>query len=131
MKLVVLYSNLWISTFQNGLYLFDPSTKIFTNFRNKGPTPLLYHIHDIKEYRPGKLFILADNGIGISKTEKGEIIKSDNPHLKIRTGANKFIYSILINKEEGLWSGSYFDSIKFYSPIQNNFKYYICSPCPR
>lgn len=121
------HGNLWIGTFQNGLDLFNPATRTFTNYQDKGPNNLLYHIHDIKEYRPGELFISSDNGIGIFKADKGEIIQSDNPNLKIRTGANKFIYSIYIDKEESLWLGSYFDGIKFYSAFQNNFKYYNCS----
>lgn len=121
------HGNLWIGTFQNGLDLFNPATRTFTNYQDKGPNNLLYHIHDIKEYRPGELFISSDNGIGIFKADKGEIIQSDNPNLKIRTGANKFIYSIYIDKEESLWLGSYFDGIKFYSAFQNNFKYYSCS----
>lgn len=121
------HGNLWIGTFQNGLDLFNPATRTFTNYQDKSPNNLLYHIHDMKEYRPGELFISSDNGIGIFKADKGEIIQSDNPNLKIRTGANKFIYSIYIDKEESLWLGSYFDGIKFYSAFQNNFKYYSCS----
>lgn len=121
------HGNLWIGTFQNGLDLFNPATRTFTNYRDRSPNNLLYHIHDIKEYRPGELFISSDNGLGIFKADKGEIIQSDNPNLKIRTGANKFIYSIYIDKEESLWLGSYFDGIKFYSAFQNNFKYYSCS----
>lgn len=121
------HGNLWIGTFQNGLDLFNSATRTFTNYQDKSPNNLLYHIHDIKEYRPGELFISSDNGIGIFKADKGEIIQSDNPNLKIRTGANKFIYSIYIDKEESLWLGSYFDGIKFYSAFQNNFKYYSCS----
>lgn len=122
------HGNLWIGTFQNGLDLFNPQTRTFTNYQDKSSKNLLYHIHDIKEYRPGELFISSDNGMGIFKVEKGEIIQSDNPSLKIRTGANKFIYAIYIDKEESLWLGSYFDGIKFYSAFQNNFKYYSCSP---
>lgn len=124
------HGNLWIGTFQNGLDLFNPSTQTFTNYQDQSSNNLLYHIHDIKEYRPGELFISSDNGIGIFKAEKGEIIKSDHPQLKIRAGTNKFIYSIYIDKEESLWLGSYFDGIKFYSAFQNNFKYYSCSPSP-
>lgn len=124
------HGNLWIGTFQNGLDLFNPSTRTFTNFQDRSSNNLLYHIHDIKEYRPGELFITSDNGIGIFKAEKGEVIQSDHPQLKIRTGSNKFIYTIYIDKEESLWLGSYFDGIKFYSSFQNNFNYYSCSPSP-
>ena len=100
------HGNLWIGTFQNGLDLFNPVTKTFTNYRDRSPNNLLYHIHDIKEYRPGELFISSDNGMGIFKADKGEIIQSDNPNLKIRTGANKFIYTIYMDKEESLWLGA-------------------------
>lgn len=124
------HGNLWIGTFQNGLDLFDPSTKTFSNYQDKSPTNLLYHIHDMKEYRPGELFISSDNGIGIFKADEGKIIPPDSPNLQIRTGTNKFIYSVYIDKEESLWLGSYFDGIKFYSAFQNNFKYYSCSPSP-
>ena len=121
------HGNIWIGTFQGGLDLFNPTTKTFTNFQDKSLNNLLYHIHDIKEYRPGEFFISSDNGIGIFKAEKGEIVQSDNSQLKIRTEANKFIYTIYIDKEESLWLGSYFDGVKFYSSFQENFKYYSCS----
>ncbi|WP_300703291.1 hybrid sensor histidine kinase/response regulator transcription factor [Bacteroides sp.] len=124
------YGNLWIGTFQNGIDLFNPSTETFTNFQDKSANNLLYHIHDIKEYRPGELLVASDNGVGIFKTGTGEVMSSNNPQLKIRTGVNKFIYALYIDKEESLWLGSYFDGIKFYSSFQNNFEYYSCSPTP-
>lgn len=124
------HGNLWIGTFQNGLDLFNPTTETFTNYQDKSFNNLLYHIHDIKEYRPGELLIASDNGVAIFKVEKGEVIPSDNPQLKIRMGANKFIYTMFIDKEESLWLGGYFDGVKFYSSFQNNFEYYSCSPSP-
>ena len=122
------HGNLWIGTFQHGLDLFNPEKNNFTNYQDKSSVNLLDHIHDIKEYSPGELLISSDNGIGIFKVGKGEIMQSDSPNLKIRISANKFIYAIYIDKEESLWLGSYFDGIKFYSAFQNNFKYYSCSP---
>ena len=124
------HGNLWIGTFQNGIDLFNPETETFTNYQDKTANNLLYHIHDIKEYRPGELLIASDNGVGIFKPEKGEVIPSNNPQLKIRTDANKFIYTMFIDKEESLWLGSYFDGVKFYSSFQNNFEYYSCSTTP-
>lgn len=124
------HGNLWIGTFQNGLDLFNPSTGTFTNFKDKSANNLLYHIHDIKEYRPGELFVSSDNGLGIFNVEKKEVIPSDNSQLKIRTQASKFIYAIFIDKEESLWLGSYFEGLKFYSSFQNNFEYYSCASTP-
>ena len=124
------HGNLWIGTFQNGIDLFDPTTETFTNFQDKSANNLLYHIHDIKEYRPGELLIASDNGVGIFKAETGEVIPSNHPQFKIRTGDNKFIYTLYIDREESLWLGSYFDGVKFYSSFQNNFEYYSCSPTP-
>ena len=118
------HGNLWIGTFQSGLDLFNPSNGTFTNYRDDSPNSLLYHIHDIKENKPGELFVSSDNGLSIFRAETGEIIRSDSPQLKIRTGSNKFIYAIYIDKEESLWLGSYFDGVKFYSAFQNNFEYY-------
>lgn len=124
------HGNLWVGTFQNGLDRFNYTTKTFTNFQDKSANNLLYHIHDIIEYRPGELFISSDNGICLFNVQKGEIIQSDNPHNRIRTENNKFIYALYIDREESLWLGSYFDGIKFYSSFQNNFKYYSCSSSP-
>lgn len=124
------HGNLWIGTFQNGLDLFNSSTRTFTNFQDKSANNLLYHIHDIKEYRPGELFVSSDNGLGIFNVEKKEVIPSDNSQLKIRTQASKFIYTIFVDKEESLWLGSYFEGLKFYSSFQNNFEYYSCASTP-
>ena len=124
------HGNLWIGTFQSGLDLFNPLTQTFTNYRDESANSLLYHIQDIKEYRPGELYIASDNGIGIFNTERGEVVQSDNHRLNMRIGDNKFVYAIYVDKEENLWLGTYFDGIKFYSVFQNNFKYYSCSSYP-
>lgn len=121
------HGNLWIGTFQNGLDLFNPSTQTFTNFQDKSPDNLLYHIHDIKEYRPGELLIASDNGIGFFKVENGTIVKTNNPPFRISTETDKFIHAIYIDKEESLWMGTYFDGVKFYSTFQNYFHYYSCT----
>ena len=91
--------------FSERLDLFNPVTKTFTNYRDRSPNNLLYHIHDIKEYRPGELFISSDNGMGIFKADKGEIIQSDNPNLKIRTEPiSLYIPSIWIRKKASGWA---------------------------
>lgn len=121
------HGNLWIGTFQNGIDLFNPSTQTFSNFQDKSQENLLYHIHDIKEYRPGELLIASDNGIGFFKVENGTISKSNNPPFRISTETDKFIHAIYIDKEESLWMGTYFDGLKFYSTFQNYFHYYSCT----
>lgn len=121
------HGNLWIGTFQNGLNLFNPSTQTFTNYQDKSPQNLLYHIHDIKEYRPGELFISSDNGIGLFRINSGVIAEPENSQFKIKSEEEKFIYAIYIDKEESLWLGSYFNGVKFYSSFQNNFHYHSCA----
>lgn len=121
------YGNLWIGTFQNGLDRFDYATKTFTNYKDNRSENLLYHIHDIIEYRPGELIIASDNGVGLFKIEEGKIIPTNQSSLKIANTSNKFIYCLYIDKEESIWLGSYFDGLDFYSSYQNNFEYFSCT----
>ena len=121
------YGNLWIGTFQNGLDRFDYATKTFTNYKDNSSENLLYHIHDMIEYRPGELIVASDNGIGLFRVEEGRIIPTDQSGLKVASISNKFIYSLFVDKEESLWLGSYFNGVDFYSDFQNKFEYFSCT----
>ena len=121
------YGNLWIGTFQNGLDRFDYKTRRFSNYRDRSIENLLYHIHDVVEYRPGELIVASDNGIGLFKVEEGRIIPTAQSPLKAASIANKFIYCLFIDAEESIWLGSYFNGVDFYSDLQNNFEYFSCA----
>ena len=120
------HGNLWIGTFQNGMDKFDYETETFTNYKDNSKDNLLYHIHDITEFSPGHLLVASDNGVCYVTTDDMKIKSSDDPSIKFRFKPEKFIYDIFIDKEQGLWLGSYFSGIQFFSPYQSNFKYYQC-----
>lgn len=121
------HGNLWIGTFQNGLDKFDYKTEKFRNYKDHSPNNLLYHIHDITELSPGNLLVACDNGVCYFTTDDMKAKRADDSDIKFRFSPEKFIYSIFIDKEQGLWLGSYFAGIQFFSPYQSNFKYFKCT----
>lgn len=120
------HGNLWIGTFQNGIDKFDYETETFRNFKDNSENNLLYHIHDIDEISPGNLLVSSDNGVCYFTTDDMSVKRADNSSLKFRFKPNKFIYTLFIDNEQGLWLGSYFNGVQYFSPFQNNFKHYTC-----
>lgn len=116
--------NLWVGTFNNGLDRFNRETETFEHFLNKKSGKLLFHIHDIQEYVPGKLVISSDEGIVIydiatSHTQNYKSVLDDETSL-----SDDFVYSIYKDREGSFWFGTYFGGVNFCSLYQHNFTHH-------
>lgn len=121
------FGYLWIATLRSGLDRFDKRSQEFTNYRDAGPHNLLYHIHDMIEYKPGELLITSDIGIGIFHIVEGELKYDSDYNNQLYPNTNKIIHKAFVDMEGSLWLGSYFNGIEYFPSFQNKFRYYNCS----
>lgn len=113
--------NLWVSTYWNGINKFNKETGEFTRYLQRGTNGYPSHLHDIEEYNKGELLISSDNGLTIFNYLNNEV-KTLLPNANSEYGLNeRFLYPIFVDKENGLWIGSYSQGINYYSPYNNRF----------
>jgi signal transduction histidine kinase/ligand-binding sensor domain-containing protein/CheY-like chemotaxis protein/AraC-like DNA-binding protein len=116
--------NLWFGTFQHGIERYDRGNDNFVSCYNGNVPDILYHIHDIIEYKKGVLLIASDNGLCFFKTCKNCLSYDALTDKQLGNGASKFVYSAYKDREGGLWFGTFFSGVEYCAPFLNRFENY-------
>ncbi len=108
-----------IGTVRNGVLLFDINSKIIT--RALKDTNKLFVIHDLM-LKDGELWIASETGVLMYNLENDlstHLTKDINNPYSI---ADNAIYSLTLDREGGVWVGSYFGGVDYYSKAHNYFE---------
>lgn len=114
--------NLWIGTWEQGLWKLDPNTKCIKKFLNPSENEGIMHIHSIIECSPEILFIGSDDGLTIFNTTTHKHIKYNFYGEQKYALSDKFIYPIFKDKEGGVWLGTFYNGINYIPPYWRQFK---------
>jgi len=117
------FGNLWIGTWDNGLYTIDKQNKTVTPFLQSNAQKELSHIHSLMEYEPGVLLIGSDGGLSLYSITHQKLMP-----VRIDALSNKFVYPVYKDREGGLWVGTYYGGVNYASPNQQTFKYFVHNP---
>ena len=115
---------LWLGCFTSGVSKFDFRTGQLTPIFGQNENNKILHVRGIQEYAPGLMLFVSDDGLSFFDTNSkvGKTIKLD---VNNSQGLNdNYAHSVLVDKEGGLWVGTYFGGINYSSPAYNNFKLY-------
>ncbi len=118
---------LWISTWSDGIFNLNTADGTYLNFLNAARPDGVRHIHSLNEYRPGTLLIGSDDGLCYFdvSTNHQIIIKRDvNDERSLSDNA---VYPTYVDREGGLWIGTYYRGINYLSPNNGNFSRYTYS----
>ncbi|WP_232793833.1 hybrid sensor histidine kinase/response regulator transcription factor [Siphonobacter sp. SORGH_AS_0500] len=121
---------LWVGTYLNGLFCYQPDTQHYTQFKKgNGPKDLNSNaIFCLKEDRQGNLWI-GTNGGGINilnvKTNTIEklVSQSDNTD-DITKPSNNYIRAFEEDKSGRIWAGTFGGGISLYNPKTKTFSFY-------
>lgn len=119
--------NLWFGNYTEGISLLNPSTGEFRHFLTTASHDGITHVRCIVEYAKGKLLLASDSGLTMfdTGTYGHRTIRSS---LSDISGLNDdYVHSIFIDKEQGVWIGTYFGGVNYSPASSKNFKHY--SPC--
>lgn len=117
-------NQLWLGNYSKGLSKMDINTGKFTHFLTPDTQGFINHIRSIIEYQPGLLLLGADDGLTFFNTLTNQY-KTIKSNLSNSAGINDdYVHSLFIDKEGGLWIGTYFGGINYSSPAAQNFEHY-------
>ena len=112
-------SNLWLATWDSGLYMYDRSSGKVKRFADGGQG--FYHVHSIMELRPGELLVGSDEGLLWYNVILSETRLFSNDRSSQTSLSNKFVYPVMIDTEGGLWVGTYYGGVNYAMPVASQF----------
>lgn len=113
---------LWLGTWNEGLFCIKGSHVI--HVLDPAMTGTGRHIHTLVEMPGGKIYLGCDDGVIVYDIRTGKwnrlILQGDN----MNSIDGRFAYSILRDREGGIWIGTFYDGVKYISPIKKRFLSY-------
>lgn len=121
--------NFWVGNDTRGLIRFDRKTGATDFYLTETSPHYARHIRSIAEYTPGTLLVASDNGLTLFDTQTGEGRITLTAKREGTYGLNDtYLHSLYIDRERGLWVGTYFGGVNYLSLNSNaNFVNYTYS----
>lgn len=117
-------NHLWIGATTTGLVRYDykaDDVKVISDIKNSNYSA--YNIKAITEYDDKTLVMSSENGLLKLDLTTEQLYCFDNGNSYDNLMDNS-IFAIAKDREAGLWLGTYFYGVNYYSPLINEFSYY-------
>lgn len=116
---------LWIGTSNQGVKLFNTETGRYRDILTHNKNNTTFFARDFIRYDQDTYWIATESGIIIyhMKTGKYEILEKqfNNPY----SVSDNAVYTFCKDKEGGVWSGTYFGGLNYYTRAYGFFKKYF------
>jgi ligand-binding sensor domain-containing protein/signal transduction histidine kinase len=122
--------NLWIGSASAGLFMFDPVTVKFTNYRhqeNDRYTLTSNSIRGIQNGGEGVLWIATDNGINLFRPKTGIFVQYRHSVTNPRSLAANYVQTMLVDSAGNLWVGTD-EGLDRFNPVGESFVHYSNDP---
>lgn len=108
---------LWLGCWDDALVQFDPLTGKSSVIHD----PRLLHIHSIKSTPAGNLLIGSDAGLTVLDPSTGRLTPYDYDELNAESISGRFVYPILVDREGGIWVGTFYAGANYAAPPHKFF----------
>jgi signal transduction histidine kinase/ligand-binding sensor domain-containing protein len=117
--------NLLVGTTNQGVKLFNPITLTSKNILrlNDDQTPIF--VRDIKKTGPHEFWIATESGMYIYNDKSGAIIHLKKQYNNDYSLSDNAVYTICVDREGGVWAGTYFGGVNYYSSHTSLFTKYF------
>lgn len=117
-------SRLWVATEGSGLYLLNPLTKEFKNYRNN-PSDLQSissnYIRSLALDSQNRLWIGTFTDLNIYREANDTFQRYRYDPINPGSLSQNSIRSIFQDSQGGMWFGTYFGGLNYYHPLKNRF----------
>ena len=101
----------WLGTWEHGLLQMHSDGRLEQVF-GAVPSKMGWHIHTLYELADGRICIGCDDGLIIMNPKTGDCKQFDD----------RFIYAITSDTEGGMWIGTFYNGVKYISPVGKRFE---------
>lgn len=116
--------NIWMGTKNRGLYRFDKKSGAFVSKLKSVEGHKLFFIRGITACETGGLSLVSDTGLICYDADSEEAILVQAGDSSGNTLNDNYLHSIFIDREGGLWIGSYFGGVNYVAPRKLCFTHY-------
>lgn len=108
---------LWLGTWDHGLMQLRPDGTLTPD---AATSTLLYHIHCVAADYGSQLLVGCDNGVFAYNTQTHTCLPIGDVS-QLQSIADRFVYTVKRDREGGLWTGSFYGGVSYFSPIGHRF----------
>lgn len=112
---------LWLGSWSHGLFRMD-TDGMLKQVINPTLTGAGLHIHSLLYKSPHTLFIGCDDGLlryDIATNRWSRYPESAQSHDV--SNDDRFVYTVILDREGGLWYGTFYGGVKYVSPVSHRF----------
>lgn len=115
-------NGIYVGTSIQGLKEFDIATLTYKDILTYNPDRTAVFVRDIEQYSADEYWIATESGIFILNTKTNEYINLKKKFLDVYSLSDNAVYSLCKDREGGIWAGTYFGGINYFSKQNTLFQ---------
>jgi ligand-binding sensor domain-containing protein/signal transduction histidine kinase len=116
---------IYIGTSSQGLKEFDVKTSTYKDVLTHNPDKSSIHVRDILRYSKNEYWFATESGIFILNTITKKFTNLKKKFLDPFSLDDNAVYTLCMDNEGGVWAGTYFGGINYYSKNNGVFHKYF------
>jgi ligand-binding sensor domain-containing protein/signal transduction histidine kinase len=115
----------YVGTVNQGLKKFDVQSETYEDVLVYNEAKTIIHVRDIKQYFDNELWLGTESGIFILNTSTNQLTNLKKKFLDPFSLTDNAVYSLCKDNEGGIWAGTFFGGINYYSKKNSHFEKYF------
>jgi len=111
-----------IGTSNQGAKIFNTNTGTYIDLINRNEDGTDIFVRDFIRRSSNELWIATESGIFVYLEAKNQIINLKKQYNNPYSLSDNAVYTFCKDREGGVWVGTYFGGVNYYSPEYTNFK---------
>jgi signal transduction histidine kinase/ligand-binding sensor domain-containing protein len=114
-----------IGTTSQGLKIFDATNSDYKDLLTRNPDKSTIYVRDILPYSASECWLATESGIYIVDINTGRMINLRKNFTDPYSLSDNAIYALCRDSEGGVWAGTYFGGVNYYSRQYSSFQKYF------
>lgn len=116
---------IYVGTSRQGLKKFDIATGTYKDLLIYNPDKTTIYIRDIKKYADNEFWFATESGVFILNSTTEQFVNLKKNFTDPYSLSDNAVYSLCKDREGGMWAGTYFGGVNYYSQQYAVFQKYF------
>jgi signal transduction histidine kinase/ligand-binding sensor domain-containing protein len=108
-------NSIFVGTSTQGLKKFDITTDTYTDLLTFNPDKTNVYVRDIVQYADNEYWFATESGIFVLNTTTNQFTNLKKKFLDPYSLTDNAVYALCKDEEGGMWAGTYFGGVNYYS----------------